>query len=130
MLHVRWSISAKLKHWEVAVVLGEALVRLTPQDPFGWIHRSFALHELKRTQEAWDTLVPAVSKFPTESVIPYNLACYACQLGNLPQARACIRKAMTIAGAKRIRQMASTDADLRPIWHEIGRLESESGHSL
>ena len=30
------------------------MVELAPKQIFGWIHRSFALHELKRTQEARD----------------------------------------------------------------------------
>ena len=48
-----------------------------PDEPVGWIHRSYVLHEQKRTREAWDLLLPAAKKFPEDFTIPYNLACYA-----------------------------------------------------
>jgi len=38
--------------------------------------KQLALHELKRTQEAFDLLLPAADKFPAPWTIPYNLACY------------------------------------------------------
>ena len=36
------------------------MVKLDPRRFTGWIHRSFALHEMKRTQEAYDELKPAL----------------------------------------------------------------------
>ena len=44
------------------------------------------MHELKRTKEAQDVLVPVLDKFPDEYLIQYNLACYCCQLGELKEA--------------------------------------------
>src|SRR5580765_5841699 len=64
VLEVRWQISAKAKQWEACIDLAERIIALTPDNPFGWIHRSFALHELKRTQEAWDNLIRVIKKFP------------------------------------------------------------------
>jgi len=32
---------------------------------------------------AWDALLPAADKFPNNPNIPYNLACYACQMNKL-----------------------------------------------
>jgi DNA-binding protein HU-beta len=40
------------------------------------------LHELKRTEEAYDLLLPVVHKCPSCCTIPYNLACY-CEVGLL-----------------------------------------------
>ncbi len=60
---------------------------MAPDEPPGWIHRSFGLHELGRTSEAEQLLLPAATKFPNEPIIPYNLACYACRLGNIEVAR-------------------------------------------
>src|SRR5437773_11176426 len=64
VLKVRWHIYAKAYHWQTAVDIASAIIRLAPQDAEGWLHRSFALHELKRTTEARDLLLPAADKFP------------------------------------------------------------------
>lgn len=61
-----------------------------------WVHRSFALHELKRTQEGFDRLLPVVDKFPPEWTIPYNLACYCAQLGRFEESATWFKKAILI----------------------------------
>jgi hypothetical protein len=67
------------------VEIGEALVKTAPARPDSWIHRSYAQHELKRTEEASDLLLPAAHLFPGHWQIVYNLACYASRLGNLDE---------------------------------------------
>ena len=44
--------------------------------------------------DAPPALRPAFEKFPKVSVIPYNLACYACQMNKLDEARVWLRRAM------------------------------------
>ena len=56
VLEVRWDIYAKVTNWEACLDIGKAMVKLAPRRFTGWINRSFALHELKRTQEACDQL--------------------------------------------------------------------------
>lgn len=68
---------------EATLGIAAALIQLEPDDPLGWIHRSYALHELKRTAEARDNLLRVVDKFPASATMRYNLACYECQLGRL-----------------------------------------------
>jgi len=67
-------------------------------------------------------LLPVVDKFPKEHIIRYNLACYACQLGNLKEARDWLKKASDLVGTKQIKLMARKDADLEPLWKEIGEV--------
>ena len=81
VLEVRWGIYAKVTDWEACLHIGKAMVKLDPRRFTGWINRSFALHELKRTQEACDQLHEGLYRFRDESLIWYNLACYACVLG-------------------------------------------------
>src|SRR4051794_4098713 len=64
VLEVRWAIQAAGKSWPTCVEVAEALVKVAPDYLLGWIHRSYALHELKRTPEALDLLLPAVALFP------------------------------------------------------------------
>jgi predicted Zn-dependent protease len=121
-LQMRWRIDAAAgSHEECARIAGK-LIEILPDEPFGWVHRSYSLHELKRTREAYDFLAPVAGKFPQDFVIPYNLGCYCCQLGWLDEARKWLKQAIAIGGLPRIRQMAADDPDLRPLASEIDQL--------
>lgn len=122
VLNLRWELSARQKMWTEALEIGRALVQLAPEKPDSWIKQSYALHEMKRTQEAWDTLVSVSEHFPKLSTIPYNLACYACQLGQVQPAITWLKRAMKAGGKDRIRRMALDDQDLKPLWYQIKRL--------
>ena len=67
VLEVRWLIYQKVENWELCENIASALVKLAPERTTGWIHRSFALHEMKRTQEAYDELKPALDTFKRRS---------------------------------------------------------------
>jgi len=64
VLGVRWEVYAKAKRWDACVDIAEAMVKLAPENSCGWIHRSFALHELKRTEEAYEKLLPGRTSSP------------------------------------------------------------------
>src|ERR1700704_888259 len=64
VLIARFEIYARCNHWEFAYTIAHGMVALVPNEPAGWIKRSIALHQLKRTPEAWQTLLPAATKFP------------------------------------------------------------------
>jgi len=119
LLGLRWSISAQLKLWEDCVGIATNILELAPKNVFGWIHRSYALHELKRTIEARDLLQPALKRFPKNETIPYNLACYECQLGDLEAARDWLRRAMKLKKPEALKEQALEDQDLKPMWPEI-----------
>jgi predicted Zn-dependent protease len=118
VLQVRWEIALKRQGWSEALAIAESLCHLAPENPFGWIHRSFCLHELKRTREAWDLLLPVVDRFPKEWLFCYNLACYACQLGWVDQAREWLARAREIGERSEIDQLAAADKDLRPLFQK------------
>jgi tetratricopeptide (TPR) repeat protein len=114
-----WRIYAAEKQWLPALEVARRLIEVAPDIPAGWIDQSYSLHEMKLTQEARNQLALVADKFPAVSTIPYNLACYACQLGNLAEARQWLAKAIEISGAKEIKPMALADPDLLPMWDEI-----------
>ncbi len=120
VLKVRWEIYASAKKWEATLDIAAALIQLDPEDPLGWVHRSYALHEMKRTAEARDNLLRVVDKFPISATMRYNLACYECQLGRLEQARDWLQKAFALGGAKEMKLAALDDPDLEPLWKDIG----------
>ncbi len=114
-LEMQWQLFVRNKQWLDALRVAEAICRLAPESPFGWIHRSYCLHELRRTQEAWDALLPTAERFPKEWLVCYNLACYACQLGWMDQARAWFRRALQRGDSREIERLAATDPDLKPM---------------
>jgi predicted Zn-dependent protease len=113
---LRWQISAKAGNWNACVDIAKALTQLAPDRAVSWIHHAYALHELRRTREAFDVLAPMAIRFPTDATIPYNLACYACQLGDLVGARDWLAQAFRLGNAKEIKRQASEDPDLVPLW--------------
>jgi len=126
VLSLRWELFAKDKKFADALEIGRELVQLAPDRADSWIKQSYALHELKRTQEAWDSLHSVSEHFPELSTVPYNLACYACQLEQLPAALVWLKRAMKIGGRDNIRKMALKDPDLKPLWPQITKLSARA----
>ena len=99
-----------------------ALVSSTPHDPAGWLLRSFALHQMKRTREARDSLAAVASRFPDYSLMSYNLACYEAVLGNFRRACGWLRRAFGHPAGAELRAEALEDQDLKPLWPQIRTL--------
>jgi len=76
------------------------------------------LHELKRTQEAFDQLSPVAETFPQVWTIPYNLACYCAQLARLDECQQWFKKAMAI-DEHTVNRAAIYDPDLKPLWDSM-----------
>jgi len=118
VLEVRWHIYAKESKWDACVDIAAALVKLTPERSDSWVHRSFALHLLDRTQEALDNLLPAAGEFSDVWQIPYNLACYCSVLGRFDEAAHWFKKAIVIDD-KTVQSAGIDDPDLKPLWDSM-----------
>ncbi len=124
-LNARWAIHAHRKEWRLAHTVAESLLQATPEEVGGWIHRAYAARRMEGggLHAAWDALRPAAEQFPDEFIVPYNLACYACQMGNAEGARHWLGRAKVIAGKhggrESLKRMAFADADLAPLHAEI-----------
>ena len=122
VLEVRWDVCASGRSWDAAHDVAEALVRTAPDRSSGWVHRAYALRRKTGGSIglAWEALHPAASKFPKVPIIPYNLGCYAAQLGRLEEAMDWLRRAMKAGcDAKAIKSMALRDDDLKALWARI-----------
>jgi len=115
VLFLRCEIYSKAGKWEAVVEVASTLVSIVPKKRQGWIHRSFALHSLKRTQEAFDLLLPASERFPKHWLIPYNLACYTAQLGRVADSEKWFKAAMAL-NEQHVKEIAIDDPDLVPLW--------------
>ncbi len=118
-LLVRWELYAKARQWEAAHMLAEYLVMLCPEEPIGWLQRSYSLHAMKRTPEAFHQLLPAAQKFPKLSTVAYHLACYACQLGHIEEGWHWLDKAIATGEPDAIKSMALEDPGLAPLWQHL-----------
>jgi predicted Zn-dependent protease len=116
VLKMRVEVYSAAKKWDYVIEVAGALSRLLPDHVFGHVRLAYALHELKRTREAWNVLLPIADKFPTTWIIPYNLACYAVRLGDLVAARDWLAQAFRLGNAKEIKVQALDDPDLAPLW--------------
>ena len=121
VLEARWLLCAHEKTWRDALVVADCELASAPDDAAGWLHRAYALRRVAGggLAQAWDALLPAAEKFPTEPVIAYNLSCYACQLNDLSGLAPWLQRAVAAGGKNAIRKMALEDDDLRPLWPEI-----------
>ena len=121
VLEVRWEVHSREKNWDPALETARALVREAPERAASWIFQAYALRRVREggLQQAWDALRPAYDRFPRQPIIPFNLACYSCQLGRLDEARSWLARAVHIAGKEDIRQMALAEPDLEALWEEI-----------
>jgi predicted Zn-dependent protease len=119
VLEVRWRICAETRDWESGVTVARAIIQQDPESSAGWISLSFALHELKMTQQAWDSLFAIAGKFPKEPTIAYNLACYGAQLGKLWEAEQWLRQAFKTGDPSALKRLALSDTDLKPFWDKI-----------
>ena len=121
VLDVQFAILGESNRWDEALAIAETEVKLHPDRPGGWIHRAFASRRRPQgtIEEAYQLLRPAFDLFPDQLVIPYNLACYACQLGDLPMARRWLRRVIDLKGIGHLKSTALEDPDLAPLWAEI-----------
>ena len=106
------------RNWEQVIKFSEKLVRTEAGDDKGWISWAFALRELNQIGEARAVLLRAVPLHgKTCDVLHYNLACYECLLGNLPEAKCYLKTAARKDKQWKIEAM--DDPDLKALWPEI-----------
>jgi tetratricopeptide (TPR) repeat protein len=124
VLDLRWHLLASEQNWPAALEIARTLLQLRPESPAGWLHQAYALRRAPGggLQAAWAALLPALEQFPEAPTVPYNLACYACQLEQLDEARALFQRALAVGGRENIKRLALRDPDLQPLWAEIRNL--------
>jgi tetratricopeptide (TPR) repeat protein len=124
VLELRWQIFAKAGNWVACLDIAAATVEMAPEFATGWIYRAYSLRRAPGggLAPAQAGLLQAWQKFPKESIIPYNLACYACQFGKLKEAWDWLEKAFDLGDPKALKLQALDDPDLEPLWLEIGEI--------
>jgi tetratricopeptide (TPR) repeat protein len=116
VLELGWLIYYAAKEWQACADIGAVLVEQAPERSDGWRHRAAPVHFMKRTREAYDLLFPALKKFPDDWSVHYDMACYACVLGDLKAAREWLARAFDLGEVTKLKLVALDDPDLALIW--------------
>lgn len=125
VLKLRWRIYAKAKKWDSALAVADGLTTILPNDPAPFIWRSYSVRRTKDggVQRAYDLLKEVADRFPDFPLLPFNLACYACQSGDIDGARHWLKAAFEIGEkdgyASQLKELALDEKDLKPLWLEV-----------
>lgn len=104
------------QRWAEALVLTQKLCELEPEEPGGFIHAAYCLHELGHTTEALDLLARGPATLRTKPVYYYNLGCYLACLGQDEKALNLLRQSFEMDGSLRSHARKDPDLDrLRPL---------------
>lgn len=113
VMAVRAEYFESLRDWESMRSLTEVLLFRHPQVASWTILHAYAIRRCDGIEAARSILLNALARFPDQPIIHYNLACYACQLGELGQARRCLMRAYTLDNGVKV--LALADEDLVPL---------------
>jgi Tfp pilus assembly protein PilF len=110
---VRLAVLQEQKNWAALREAAAELVRCAPEEAAGWVTWAYATRRADTLVGAEKILLEAESHHPMDPTIQFNLGCYACQRGDLAEAKRRVDRAIALepkfAGA------AATDPDLAPL---------------
>lgn len=114
------TLYSEIQDWPKMAETGEKLARADPDQDQGWISWAFALREMQQIGEARDVLLAAEPLHPNCGTLHYNLACYHCLLGNMPEAERRLRRALALD--RSWKKAALGDSDLTAMRERIRQL--------
>ncbi|HMJ65602.1 MAG TPA: hypothetical protein VK615_09645 [Candidatus Binatia bacterium] len=118
VLEVAMGIHCGFKHHLKTVEVARLLVREGKclDRPYIWLTLADSLHQLGRTQEAYDQLKELARHPCRTGLVYYRLAVYACLLGKSDEAKAHFANALATPEGVRLKREALSDEQLRDIW--------------
>ncbi|MFT5188933.1 MAG: tetratricopeptide (TPR) repeat protein [Verrucomicrobiales bacterium] len=112
-------LSLELKDYSKALELCETAIRLYPKAPFGFVNKSFALHETNQTEKSLQVLEESHLIVAVEPVAIYNRGCYLACLDRNSEAVFWVSKAIRLSPA--LYPAALKDPDLEAIRARLER---------
>lgn len=109
-LQVRANLFQEQKRWPELAVIAEQLCTRHSQNVGGWIMWAYATRRFLSLKQAEQILLQAEKLHASEATIQFNLGCYACQQGNLEEAKRRVDRAIEID--PQFRELAAQDPDL------------------
>jgi predicted Zn-dependent protease len=114
VLRIRLGILIALKRWESAALLAEGMIARGEDSPVTWLHGALAIRQLRSIEEARAFLLRAEPSLGSDATFHYTLATFECQLGNIPESKRRLGRALELN--PELRLVALEDEDLWPIW--------------
>ena len=115
VLSVRWHVEERSRNFTDCVKIAREMIRLNPNDARGFMNLANALYFSGQTELAYQHGLEATARFPSDPAQPYNLACYACQLGRLEEAKSWLARAIKLGDPTLVKKWAKNDPDLAPL---------------
>lgn len=117
VLGVRLQIYRFAEKWSLMEVVARELWKRHPNEPVYWHDLAWAVRRADSIKAAQKILLDAADRFPGDAMTHFNLGCYACQLGDMDQAKTRVGKAIELDA--KFKLLALDDPDLEPLWKAI-----------
>lgn len=112
-LALRVAVLQEQQDWPQLAKLAGEFARRAPTEVAAWVTWAYATRRAQSLAAAETILLEAEGHHAAEPTIQFNLGCYACQRGDLAEARRRVDAA--IALDHDFRALAGTDPDLAPL---------------
>ncbi len=119
VLTMRYFIYSTTESWEMAEAVAGHMARSNPQSPDWWVNWAYASRRANNIVAAREIMSKAETLHPEVAIIHFNLGCYACQLGEIDEAKWRVGKAITLD--RSFRAVALDDPDLEPLWEAFSK---------
>lgn len=113
VIALRMAVAQAQENWPVLQAATAKFVEREPGDAGAWVIWAYAARRGDSLAAAEKILLEAERQHSEEPTIQFNLGCYACQRGDLKEARRRVDDA--IARDEKFRELAASDADLAPL---------------
>ena len=121
VLKLRHMIYKLTESWASAAVLGREITKREPQNAEWWLHYAYAVRLSEGLAAAKNALLEAEKTLPEDGCIHFDLACYACQMGEIDEAMRRISNAIHFDFS--YKQRALCDVDLEALWGSITNIQ-------
>jgi tetratricopeptide (TPR) repeat protein len=116
-LGVRLEIYRAAEKWSLMEVVARELWKRHQDEPVYWNDLAWAVRRADSINVAQSILLDAVVQFPGDAMTHFNLGCYACQLGDIEEAKSRVGRAIELDA--KFKMLALDDPDLETMWREI-----------
>jgi Tfp pilus assembly protein PilF len=113
VLALRMAVLQEQQDWPALRAVAAEFIRHTPGEPAAWVTWAYAVRRSESLTAAEKILLEAEKLHPSEPTIQFNLGCYACQRGDLAEARRRVDRAIALDPT--FAALAATDEDLAPL---------------
>lgn len=116
-LRVQLQLMIAEQRWTEAVAIAARLREAEPNEPIHLIQLAYAVRRAESIEAARVVLLEGLKQFPKVAVIPFNLACYECQMGHKEAALKYLQRTFAIDPGWRT--IAVEDEDLKSLWPQL-----------